>query len=110
VAVAAAPTVGLGGAVLMSLRQRVLLLSRVGDHHSALRVLALLVGDVDASVAYCKQQRRRALQRREEQREEEEEGGAAAAGGDGAGGEDAGGEGQESPQQAWLALLELLLK
>ncbi len=66
----------------LMLRERVLLLSRLGSHAEALRILAFLVGDIDACMAYCKQE----VSRR-------------------SGAMDGG-----QPNASWLTLLELLLK
>ena len=41
----------------LCLRERILLLSRVGDHTGALGILALYMGDVSGCISYCHRQR-----------------------------------------------------
>eukprot|EP00955_Chlamydomonas_euryale_P043279 352544-Chlamydomonas_euryale.AAC.26 len=73
------------------LHERVLLLSRLGDHTAALRVLALWLRDIDGCLRYCRRQQRQ-QQRRQQQPHDGQSAGALASCGD-----------------AWRALLALLL-
>jgi len=68
--------------------ERVLLYQRLGQHGEALRVLALVLGDVDACIAYCKQQQQQQQQQHPGQSQ---------------------GQGW-SAQQVWMLLLEIMLR
>ena len=73
------------------LHERVLLLSRLGQHAEALRLLALQMDDVNGCIEYCRRQRWRQQQEQLERQ--------------------AGGGGQVvSQQDCWLSLLRLLLR
>ena len=48
-----------GADTAFHLRERVLLLSRLGDHASALHVLAFYMGDIGGCMEYCRRQQRR---------------------------------------------------
>lgn len=83
------------------LRERVLLLSRLGDHAAALALLAFRMADIDACIAYCRQQTLAIQQQQQEGRVN------GVANADAA---DDGQEGDGTPNASWLVLLELLLK